>query len=88
MGSSDSNHPFNSSCWTQYSSGVNPPKERSLDARAGVSAAHTLVTTHTASNAETAAPTAILVLEDFILAKPDQPEWVKDDAWQDEFELD
>lgn len=29
-----------------------------------------------------------LVLENFLLAKPDQPAWEKDDAWQDEFELD
>ena len=28
------------------------------------------------------------VLENFILAKPDQPEWEKDDSWMDEFELD
>ena len=29
-----------------------------------------------------------LVLENYLLAKPDQPEWVKDDSWRDEFELD
>jgi carbamoyltransferase len=29
-----------------------------------------------------------LVLENFLLAKPDQPAWEKDDSWQDEFELD
>ncbi len=29
-----------------------------------------------------------LVIENFVLAKPDQPEWASDDAWQDEFELD
>jgi carbamoyltransferase len=29
-----------------------------------------------------------LVLENFILAKPEQPTWEKDDSWQDEFELD
>ena len=29
-----------------------------------------------------------LVLENFLLAKPDQPAWAEDDAWQDEFELD
>ncbi len=29
-----------------------------------------------------------LVLENFILAKPEQPEWPKDESWQDEFELD
>ncbi len=29
-----------------------------------------------------------LVLENFLLAKPEQPEWEKNDAWQDEFELD
>lgn len=29
-----------------------------------------------------------LVIEDFLLAKPDQPDWAKDDSWQDEFELD
>jgi carbamoyltransferase len=29
-----------------------------------------------------------LVLEGFVLMKQDQPEWEKDDSWQDEFELD
>ncbi|MEH6585159.1 MAG: carbamoyltransferase [Halioglobus sp.] len=29
-----------------------------------------------------------LVLENFVLAKEDQPDWGKDDSWQDEFELD
>ena len=29
-----------------------------------------------------------LVLEGFLLAKPDQPAWEKDDSWKDEFELD
>ena len=29
-----------------------------------------------------------LVLGNILLAKPDQPEWEKDDSWQDEFELD
>ena len=29
-----------------------------------------------------------LVLENFLLAKPDQPEWEKDDSWKQEFELD
>ncbi|MEN8205307.1 MAG: carbamoyltransferase [Pseudomonadota bacterium] len=29
-----------------------------------------------------------LVVENFIMAKTDQPEWEKDDAWKDEFELD
>ena len=29
-----------------------------------------------------------LVLENFLLAKPDQPVWKKDDNWQDEFGLD
>jgi carbamoyltransferase len=29
-----------------------------------------------------------LVLENYLLAKPDQPAWEKDEAWQDEFELD
>lgn len=29
-----------------------------------------------------------LVLENFILAKKDQPEWDQDDSWKDEFELD
>ncbi|MCB1852657.1 MAG: carbamoyltransferase [Gammaproteobacteria bacterium] len=29
-----------------------------------------------------------LVLENFLLAKPDQPAWQKDDSWKDEFELD
>ena len=29
-----------------------------------------------------------LVLENFLLAKTDQPEWERDDSWQDEFELD
>ena len=29
-----------------------------------------------------------LVLESYLLAKPDQPAWQKDDSWQDEFELD
>lgn len=29
-----------------------------------------------------------LVLENFILAKTEQPEWAKDESWKDEFELD
>ena len=29
-----------------------------------------------------------LVLEGYILAKKDQPEWERDDSWKDEFELD
>ena len=29
-----------------------------------------------------------LVLENFLLAKTEQPEWEKDDSWKDEFELD
>lgn len=29
-----------------------------------------------------------LVLEDFVLAKADQPAWEEDDSWKDEFELD
>jgi len=29
-----------------------------------------------------------LVLENYLLAKPEQPEWAKDDSWKDEFELD
>jgi carbamoyltransferase len=29
-----------------------------------------------------------LVLENFLLAKSDQPHWEKDDSWKDEFELD
>ena len=29
-----------------------------------------------------------LVLENFLLSKPEQPAWEKDDAWQDEFGLD
>jgi len=29
-----------------------------------------------------------LIVDDFILAKVDQPEWEKDESWQDEFELD
>ena len=29
-----------------------------------------------------------LVLENYLLAKMDQPEWEKDDSWQDEFDLD
>ena len=29
-----------------------------------------------------------LVLENFLLAKPDQPIWEQDDGWKDEFELD
>ncbi len=29
-----------------------------------------------------------LVLENFLLAKPDQPVWEKDESWKDEFELD
>ena len=29
-----------------------------------------------------------LVIENFLLAKPDQPEWQDDSAWQEEFELD
>ena len=29
-----------------------------------------------------------LVIENFLLAKPDQPKWEKDDSWMQEFELD
>jgi carbamoyltransferase len=29
-----------------------------------------------------------LVLENFLLAKTDQPVWEKDDSWQTEFALD
>lgn len=29
-----------------------------------------------------------LVVENFLMAKPDQPKWEKDDSWKDEFELD
>ncbi|MEM9541952.1 MAG: carbamoyltransferase [Cyanobacteria bacterium P01_E01_bin.42] len=29
-----------------------------------------------------------LVLENYLLAKTDQPQWQKDESWQDEFELD
>jgi len=29
-----------------------------------------------------------LVIENYLLAKPDQPEWQDDSAWQEEFELD
>jgi carbamoyltransferase len=29
-----------------------------------------------------------LVLENFLLAKKDQPIWEKDDSWKEEFELD
>jgi carbamoyltransferase len=29
-----------------------------------------------------------LVIENFLLAKPEQPDWEKDDSWKDEFELD
>jgi carbamoyltransferase len=29
-----------------------------------------------------------LVLENFFLAKEDQPRWQRDESWQDEFELD
>ena len=29
-----------------------------------------------------------LIVDDFILAKTDQPEWEKDESWQEEFELD
>ena len=29
-----------------------------------------------------------LVIEGFLMAKPDQPVWAKDDSWKDEFELD
>jgi carbamoyltransferase len=29
-----------------------------------------------------------LVIENFLMEKKDQPDWEKDDAWQDEFELD
>ncbi|MGB0721993.1 MAG: carbamoyltransferase [Gammaproteobacteria bacterium] len=29
-----------------------------------------------------------LVIENFLLAKTDQPEWEKDESWKDEFELD
>jgi carbamoyltransferase len=30
----------------------------------------------------------VLVLENFLLLKPEQPAWDKQDNWQDEFELD
>jgi len=29
-----------------------------------------------------------LVIENFLLEKPKQPHWEKDDSWKDEFELD
>ena len=29
-----------------------------------------------------------LVIEGYLMAKPDQPVWAKDDSWKDEFELD
>ena len=29
-----------------------------------------------------------LVLENFLLAKPDQPEWKEEGDWRDEYELD
>ena len=29
-----------------------------------------------------------LVIENFILEKPKQPHWERDDSWKDEFELD
>ena len=29
-----------------------------------------------------------LVIENYLLAKPDQPHWEKDESWKDEFELD
>ena len=29
-----------------------------------------------------------LVLENYLLAKPDQPVWERNDNWQNEFELD
>jgi carbamoyltransferase len=29
-----------------------------------------------------------LVVENYLMAKPAQPEWKKDDSWMDEFELD
>jgi carbamoyltransferase len=29
-----------------------------------------------------------LVVENYLMKKPDQPEWKKDDSWMDEFELD
>jgi carbamoyltransferase len=29
-----------------------------------------------------------LVIDNLLLAKPDQPEWARDDSWKDEFELD
>jgi carbamoyltransferase len=29
-----------------------------------------------------------LVLENYVLAKTDQPQWQKDETWQQEFELD
>ncbi len=29
-----------------------------------------------------------LVIENYLLAKSDQPEWAQDDSWKDEFELD
>ena len=28
------------------------------------------------------------MLENFLLAKSDQPKWEKNDSWKDEFELD
>ena len=30
----------------------------------------------------------LLVIENFVLAKGDQPKWQEKDEWQDEFELD
>jgi carbamoyltransferase len=29
-----------------------------------------------------------LVIENYLLAKTEQPEWERDDSWQNEFELD
>lgn len=29
-----------------------------------------------------------LVMENILLAKPEQPKWDQDDSWKDEFELD
>lgn len=33
-------------------------------------------------------PDSYPVVENFLLAKSDQPEWEKDDSWKEEFELD
>jgi hypothetical protein len=61
-GSSDISHSCSCCCWSQYSSGVNPLIDGSLDARVAGSAAYALVTKHTEANATKVILTTILAL--------------------------